>query len=58
MDLVCYFHRQRLLVERLDIAANDIAQQPIQAPLLGLIPAQTFEFLLEGLEGPQSVVLL
>jgi hypothetical protein len=36
MRAVCNFHRQRLLVERLDTAADDIAQQPVQAPLLGL----------------------
>ena len=29
MDVICNFHRQRLLVEGLDIAANEIAQQPV-----------------------------
>jgi hypothetical protein len=50
--------RQRFLVKSFDIAADEVSQQPAQGPLLGLVPAQSYEFLLEGLEGPQAVVLL
>ena len=50
--------RQRFLVKSFDIAADEISQQPAQGPLLGLVPAQSCEFLLEDLEGPQAVVLL
>jgi hypothetical protein len=50
--------RQRLLVKSFDIAADEISQQPAQSPLLWLVPAQSCEFLLEDLEGPQAVVLL
>jgi hypothetical protein len=51
-------HRQGFFVERLDIAADETSQQPIQSPLVGLVPAQIFKFLLKDLEGPQPVVLL
>jgi hypothetical protein len=50
--------RQRFLVKSLDIAADEVSQQPAQGLLLGLVPAQSFEFLLEDPEGPQAVVLL
>jgi hypothetical protein len=50
--------RQRFLVKSFDIAADEVTQQPAQGPLLGLVPAQSCEFLLEDLEGPQAVVLL
>jgi hypothetical protein len=50
--------RQRFLVKGFDIAADEVTQQPAQGPLLGLVPAQSCEFLLEDLEGPQTVVLL
>jgi hypothetical protein len=49
--------RQRFLVKSFDIAADEVSQQPAQGPLLGLVPAQSCEFLLEDLEGPQAVVL-
>src|SRR6267142_2594000 len=51
-------HRQRCLVKSFDIAADEVSQQPAQGPLLGLVPAQSCEFLLEVPEGPQAVVLL
>jgi hypothetical protein len=50
--------RQRFLVKSFDIAADQRAQQPAQSPLPGLVPAQGCEFLLEGVEGPQAVMLL
>jgi hypothetical protein len=50
--------RQRLLVKSFDIAADQRAQQSAQGPLPGLVPAQGREFLLEGVEGPQAVMLL
>jgi hypothetical protein len=50
--------RQRFLVKSLDIAADQRAQQPAQGPLPGLVPAHCCEFLLEGVEGPQAVMLL
>jgi hypothetical protein len=49
---------QRLLVESLDVTADEVSQQPAQGLLPGLVPAQSCKFLLEGLEGPQAVVLL
>jgi hypothetical protein len=49
---------QRFLVKSFDIAADEIRQQSAQGPLLGLVPAQSCEFLLEDLVGPQAVVLL
>src|SRR5258705_7678618 len=50
--------RQRFLVKSFDIAADEVTQQPAQGPLLRLVLAQSCEFLLEDLEGPQPVVLL
>jgi hypothetical protein len=50
--------RQRLLVKSFDVVADEGSQQPAQGALLGLVPAQSCEFLLEDLEGPQAVVLL
>ncbi|MBT1514065.1 hypothetical protein KIP88_26570 [Bradyrhizobium sp. SRL28] len=50
--------RQRFLVKSLDVAADQRAQQPAQGPLPGLLPNQGFDFLLEGVEGPQAVMLL
>jgi hypothetical protein len=50
--------RQRFLVKSFDIAADEVSQQPAQGPLLGFVPAQSCESLLEDLEGPQAVVLL
>jgi len=50
-------YRQRFFIESLDVAADQIAQQSIQSPLFGIVPAQAFEFLLEGPEGSQPVVL-
>jgi hypothetical protein len=50
--------RQRFLVKSFDIAADEVTQQPAQGLVLGLVPAQSCEFLLEDLEGPQTVVLL
>src|ERR1700716_3948581 len=49
--------RQRFLVKSFDIAADEVSQQPAQGPLLGLVPAQSCEFLLEDPEGPQAVML-
>src|ERR1700716_1555144 len=49
--------RQRLLVKSFDIAADEVSQQPAQGLLLGLVPAQRCEFLLEDPEGPQAVML-
>jgi hypothetical protein len=50
--------RQRFLVKSFDITADEVSQQPAQGPLLGRVAAQSCEFLLEDLEGPQAVVLL
>ena len=50
--------RQRFLDKSFDIAADEVSQQPAQGPLLGLVPAQSCEFLLKDLEGPQAMVLL
>src|SRR5882762_1911014 len=50
--------RQRFFVKSFDVAADQRAQQPAQGPLPGLVPAQGCEFLLEGAEGPQAVMLL
>jgi hypothetical protein len=50
--------RQRFLVKSFDIAADQRAQQPAQGPLPGLVPAHCCEFLLEGVEGPQALMLL
>jgi hypothetical protein len=50
--------RQRFLVKSFDIAADEVTQQPAYRPLLGLVRAQSCEFLLEDPEGPQAVVLL
>jgi hypothetical protein len=58
VGVVCNRDRQRLLIERLDIATNEIAQQPVQAALLGLVPAQAVQFLLEVPEGSQAVMLV
>jgi hypothetical protein len=55
---ICDRDRQRLLVKSFDIAADQVTQQPAQGPLLMLVTAQSCEFLLEDLEGPQAVVLL
>jgi hypothetical protein len=51
-------HRQRRLIEDLDVAADETAQQRAQALLRGLAGAQEIELLLEVLEGSQAVVLL
>src|ERR1700756_2360670 len=50
--------RQRLFIERLDVAADETTQQPVQAALLGLVPAQAFQFLLQVPKGPQAVMLV
>jgi hypothetical protein len=50
--------RQRFLVKSFDITADQRAQQPAQRPLPGLVPAHCCKFLLEGVEGPQAVMLL
>jgi hypothetical protein len=55
---VCDIHRQRRLVENLDVAAHQAIQKRIQTPLFGFASAQGLEFLLEVPEGPQAVVLL
>jgi hypothetical protein len=55
---ICGRDRQRFLVKSFDVAADEVTQQPAQGPLLGLVLAQSCEFLLEYLEGPQAVVLL
>jgi hypothetical protein len=55
---VCDRNRQRFLIESFDVTADNIAQQPVHAALLGLVPAQTFEFLLEVPEGSQPVMLV
>src|SRR5262245_26370881 len=49
---------QRLLVEGVDITADDRIQEPAQRPLLGIAAADFVKFLLKGAEGPQAVVLL
>jgi hypothetical protein len=51
-------NRQGFFVESLDIASDEMAQQPVQAALFGLVPAQAVEFLLEVPEGSQPVMLL
>src|SRR3982074_3006270 len=58
MGAICGRNRQRFLVKSFDVAADEVTQQPAQGPLLGLVLAQSCEFLLEDLEGPQAVVLL
>jgi hypothetical protein len=58
IGVICGCNGQRFLVKSFDIAADNATQQPAQGPLLGLAPAQSCEFLLEDLEGPQAVVLL
>jgi hypothetical protein len=58
MGAVGEFHGHRLFVERLDVARDDTAQHLAQAALVGLVVAQALEFLLEGFEGVQSVVLI
>jgi hypothetical protein len=58
MDAIRDRNRQRLLVKSFDIAADQRAQQSAQGPLPGLVPAQDCKFLLEGVEGPQAVMLL
>jgi len=50
--------RQRFLVKSFDIATDEESQQPVQGPLLGLASTQSCEFLLEGAEGPQAVMLM
>jgi hypothetical protein len=55
---ICGGNRQGFLVKSFDVAADEVTQQPAQGPLLGLVPAQSCEFLLEYLEGPQTVMLL
>jgi len=55
---VCDRNRQRFFIESFDVTADEIAQQPVQAALLGLIPAQALEFLLEVPEGSQPVMLV
>jgi hypothetical protein len=61
---ICNRDRQRFLVEGFDVAGDQGAEQPAQGPLSGVVPAQGCEFLLEGkfllegMEGPQAVVLL
>jgi hypothetical protein len=50
--------RQWFLVKGFDIVADEDAQQAAQGGLPRFVPAQSREFLLEGLEGPQTVVLL
>jgi hypothetical protein len=55
---ICGRNGQRFLVKGFDITADEVTQQPAQGPLLGLVPAQSCEFLLEDPEGPQAVVLL
>jgi hypothetical protein len=51
-------HRQRLLVKRFDIAADEESQQPAQRLLLGYAPAQKSRAFAGSPEGPQGVVLL
>jgi hypothetical protein len=50
--------RQRFLVKGFDVAADQRTQQPAQGLLPALVPAQGCEFLLEGMKGPQAVMLL
>jgi hypothetical protein len=50
--------RQRFLIKSFDIAGDEMTQQLAQGPLLGLVRAQDCEFLLEGVESSQAVVLL
>jgi hypothetical protein len=35
-------NRQRFFIESFDVATDEIAEQLVQAPLLGLFPAQAF----------------
>jgi hypothetical protein len=51
-------NRQWQFIKRVDIAADDGAEQPAQSALLGVSLAEIVEFLLESAEGPQAVVLL
>jgi hypothetical protein len=55
---ICGSDGQRFLVKSFDIAADEGTQQPAQCPLLGVVTAQRYEFLLESLEGSQAVMLL
>jgi hypothetical protein len=55
---VCDVDGQRFFVEGFDIAIDEVAQQPAQSLLPGLVPHQRVEFLLEASEGPQAMVLL
>jgi hypothetical protein len=55
---VCDRHRQRLFIESLDVTADEVAQQPVQAALFGLIPAQSLKLLLEVPEGSQPMMLV
>jgi hypothetical protein len=50
--------RQRCLVKGFDIGSDQRAQQAAQGSLPGLVRTQRREFLLEGVEGPQAMVLL
>jgi hypothetical protein len=50
--------RHRFLVKSFDIAADEVTQQPAQGLLPGLVRAQSCEFLLEGVESPQAMMLL
>jgi hypothetical protein len=64
MGAICNRDRQRFLVESFDVAGDQRAKQPAQGPLSGVVPAQGCEFLLEsqllleGIEGPQAMMLL
>lgn len=58
MGMVSNRDRQRFFIESFDVAADHIAQQSVQTPLLGLVRAQFFQFLLEIPEGPQAVMLV
>ena len=49
---------QRLFIESIDVAADDILQQPAHGALAGVAVAQIIQFLLKRAEGPQAVVLL
>jgi hypothetical protein len=49
---------QGFFVEGFDVAIDEIAQQPAQGLLSGLVPHQRVEFLLEVSEGSQAMVLL
>jgi hypothetical protein len=54
---ICSRDGQRFLVKSFDIATDEVSQQPAQGPVLGHVPAQSCEFLLKDLEGPQAMVL-